>query len=115
MSAVIESHKFRYVWKGFILKGHVGLKLKDIAVEFGVKAEMTTLPDGRQIPFYEVIDVKTHITRKNVGIIAGGGFVLDGLKLVAWMGDGIIAKKLTAAITAALEEQLPKALNIIPH
>jgi len=115
MSAIIECHNLHYVYHGLILNGHAGLKLMDIALEFGVKAEMTTLEDGRQVPYYQVIDVKTHITRKNVNLILGGGFLLDMADIIKGLFRADIAKHLTEAVTKLLEDELPKALNYIPQ
>jgi len=103
LSAMFRSEHFRYKETIFVAKGHAEVDINTIDVEFSLKFNVTTLPDGRSIPYISAIDVKTEVDRFDINIKLFGNIWTDLASAFEVFFVGTVAGLIEDTITLTLD------------
>lgn len=112
LSGVFSSGAFRYKETIFIAKGHLDVKINTIKVQFGLRAETTTVgEDQRMVPYIVSVDVDTDIDRFDVDIKLYGNIWTWFASAFEVFFVGTVADLIDDALKTGLQQGIPAMSN----
>lgn len=91
--------------------GHAEVEMHAVDIEVGIAFSVTTLADGRMLPYVTSVDVKCDIDRHDITIHMGGSFLTDIGSLFEIFFKGPVADAIEDTIRTTLNTVVPDVTN----
>jgi len=113
LSAKFRSNAFRYKETIFVAKGYAEVDINQIDIQFGIKFDLNTLPDGRMVPSISGVDIENHINRFDINIKLGGNLITDFASLFEVFFVGTVADLIEETINLTLNTGIPLVADTV--